>query len=72
MEFQESEQSGGALEVTLEGKRLTCPICGHDTFDKRGTLLNSRAGEFFGLAWADDKATNYICSKCGHILWFRV
>jgi hypothetical protein len=29
-----------------------------------------RGGELFGLAWADQRATNYICTNCGYVFWF--
>jgi hypothetical protein len=45
-------------------------VSGSDTYRERGSLLNSRGGEFFGVAWADSKAT--ICTNCGYIYWFLI
>jgi hypothetical protein len=72
MEFQEIKQDDGSIKVTLNAKPLTCVVCGNKHFHERGSLLNSRGGEFFGFAWADDKATNFISTNCGHILWFLI
>jgi hypothetical protein len=59
-------------EVFLEvaGKNRTCPVCGHDKFWTRKTLLNTRGMTWMGLDWANAEATNFVCAKCSHILWF--
>ena len=62
-----SEQ-GTRLEV--EGKSIPCPICGHDRFWTRKTLMNTRGASFFDLDWANASAVNYVCNRCGHVLWF--
>ena len=63
----ESEE-GTTLEV--EGKTVPCPICGHDRFWTRKTLMDTRGASFFGVDWANPSAVNYICNRCGHVLWF--
>ena len=59
-----------AKKVSMWGKSLSCPICHHDKFWQRDTLLNSRVATFFKFDWANKSAQNYICDQCGHILWF--
>ena len=72
MELQEIKQDDGSIEVTLDGAALTCLVCHNARFRERSSLLNSRGSEFFGFAWADGQATNFICTKCGYIFWFLV
>jgi hypothetical protein len=57
--------------VTFDGKTLTCVVCGGNRFDARDSILNSRGSELFGLGWTDEKATNFACTRCGYIFWFR-
>jgi DNA-directed RNA polymerase subunit RPC12/RpoP len=63
-----AEKEGQSLEVG--GREVPCPVCGHDRFWKRKSLMNTRGATFFGLDWADQAATNYVCGECGHVLWF--
>lgn len=70
MSVQETKLEDGSISVTVAGKPLICAACGNDRYRERGSLLNSRGGELFGFAWADQKATNFICTKCGYIFWF--
>jgi len=70
MDLEEIKQDDGTLQVTLGGKPLICLVCGNNSYQERESLLNSRGAEFFGFAWADEKATNYICARCGYIFWF--
>ena len=72
MDLQEIKLDDGAIEVTLGGKPLTCVVCGNGRYHERGSLLNTRGGEFFGFAWADEKATNFVCTKCGYVFWFLI
>ena len=32
--------------------------------------MNTSAMTFFGFDWADKKADNYICDRCGYVMWF--
>ena len=59
-----------AKEYEVLGNRLTCPVCGHGRFSLRRSLLNTRALTFLDLDWANRRATNFVCERCGHILWF--
>ena len=72
MNIRETQHSDGTIEVTVGDKGLTCLVCGNNRFDERKSLLNTRAGELFNVAWLDAKATNFICTKCGYIFWFMV
>ena len=72
MNITETKQVDGSIAVMLDARPLTCLVCGHNRFHERSSLLNSRGGEFFGVAWADTKATNFICTNCGYIHWFLV
>jgi hypothetical protein len=70
MEFHEHAQADGTIEVSAEGKPLTCVVCGSSRFCERNYLLNTRGATFFNFDWANSEATNYVCSKCGYVFWF--
>jgi len=57
-------------QYNIAGKKLDCPICNHDRFTIRHALLNTRATTFLGFDFLNKKADNYVCQKCGHIMWF--
>jgi len=59
-----------AVEVNRAGKKLVCPVCNHDRFWQRETLMNTRGASFFNLDWANKKATNHVCDSCGYVFWF--
>jgi len=54
----------------VQGHPLKCPICGYDRFWTRRTLMNTPGMTFLGVEWANKQAENYVCNRCGHILWF--
>ncbi|GAE86974.1 hypothetical protein [Acetivibrio straminisolvens] len=56
--------------LKLNGYEVVCPICKGKKFSKRNTLLNTRGMTFLKLDWLNESAINYICNKCGYILWF--
>ena len=58
-------------EVVIEGNKLSCPVCHHDQFWRRTTLLNTRGLTFMDWDWANKNAQNYVCSKCGFMYWFH-
>ena len=72
MALQETQLEDGSIAVTVDARRLLGTDCGNDRYRERGSLLNSRSGELFGIAWADQKATNLICTHCGYIHWFLI
>jgi len=62
----------GSINLTVDARSRVCVACGNDRYRERGSLLNSRSSELFGFAWADQKATNFIRTKCGYIHWFLI
>lgn len=57
-------------ERVVAGHTLRCPVCAHDRFWKRRTLMNTPGLTFFGVEWANRQAENFVCDRCGHVLWF--
>ena len=58
------------MEREVKGYKLSCPVCGHNKFWTRQTLMNTRGLTFFNLDWANQSADNYICDNCGYVMWF--
>jgi hypothetical protein len=54
----------------VAGVILKCPICENNEFWTRKTLMNTPGLTFLSLDWANRNADNYVCSSCGHVLWF--
>jgi len=73
-ESYKSNQTKNAKEEAkpqiVNGFSLECPICKHDKFWKRKTIMNTPAVTFFGVEWANKEALNYVCNRCGYIYWF--
>lgn len=65
------KNSKEAKELTVQGKKIVCPLCGHDKFWTRTTLLNTRGVSFFNFDWLNKEATNKVCERCRHMLWFH-
>jgi len=59
-----------ASNQVVEGKALTCTHCGHDRFWTRSTLMNTKGASFLGFDWANKAAKNFVCDRCGLVLWF--
>ena len=59
-----------AAECRVQGHPLKCPVCGSGKFWTRRTLMNTPGMTFLGVEWANKQADNYVCNRCGHILWF--
>jgi DNA-directed RNA polymerase subunit RPC12/RpoP len=57
-------------ELVVEGRVIPCPICGHDRFRTRKTVMASAGLAIFDMEWAGTEAINYVCHRCGHVLWF--
>lgn len=66
----ESLATEEATGRTVDGHELRCPVCGHDEFWKRKTLMNTPGLTLLGVEWANKEAENYVCDSCGHVLWF--
>jgi ribosomal protein S27AE len=60
-----------AEELIIENRKINCPLCGHDQFWTRRTLLNTRGASFFSFDWLNRDAVNKVCDNCGHMLWFH-
>lgn len=56
--------------LVVEDRAVPCPVCGHDRYWTRETLISGRVAAFFDVEWAGDAALNYVCARCGHVLWF--
>lgn len=54
----------------VAGVILECPVCQNSEFWTRKTLMNTPGLTFLNLEWANKLSTNYVCSNCGHVLWF--
>ena len=57
-------------EFTVDGKKITCPVCEHDRFWTRRTLMNTRGASFLSFDWLNLDALNKICNNCGYVFWF--
>ena len=57
-------------EYEVKGHNLVCPVCNHNRFWTRKTLMNTPGATFFGFDWINKEADNYICENCGHVMWF--
>jgi DNA-directed RNA polymerase subunit RPC12/RpoP len=64
----QARQDGTTLVV--EGNAVACPICRHDRFRMKNTLMESRGMAILDVEWAAPSAETYICTRCGHVLWF--
>ena len=62
--------SEGGEKYTINDKELICPFCQNKNFFTRESLLNTTFMTFFRLDWANKTADNYICDKCGYVMWF--
>ncbi|HEY1064687.1 MAG TPA: hypothetical protein VGE52_01195 [Pirellulales bacterium] len=76
--------SGSATRLSSDQQRLLeaegflivasriqcCPLCGHDRFERRATLLESRAATALGVEWLSRGAQACVCRRCKHVLWF--
>ena len=56
-------------EITLAGAKLTCKHCGHDRFNSRNALLNTKVLTFFETDWLANSAEVFVCARCGFLHW---
>jgi len=52
------------------GQRLQCPVCSGREFSQREYAVRTIEDEMFRQPWAVDEIKAYVCTGCGHILWF--
>jgi hypothetical protein len=64
--FSKSEPTN----VAINGQRLQCQVCHHDTFWGRDVQLHTAVATFFDLEWTNPSARCYVCASCGYIHWF--
>jgi hypothetical protein len=57
-------------ELVVDGRVIPCPICGHDRYRTRYSVMGKRSLALFDMEWAGSEALNYVCNRCGHVLWF--
>jgi hypothetical protein len=55
---------------SINGKEISCSLCGERHFRHKAVLMNSSIATFLGFDWANRQASALACSECGHILWF--
>jgi hypothetical protein len=56
-------------EILLGGVKLTCKHCGHDRFNSRNALLNTKVLTFFETDWLANTAEVFVCARCGFLHW---
>jgi UDP-2,3-diacylglucosamine pyrophosphatase LpxH len=64
------QEARGQKYKSDAGIEITCLHCGHDHFQRRKALLNTRGMTFFDLEWLNQSATTLMCVQCGLIHWF--
>ena len=60
----------GAKQVTVQGAKLACQVCGCDRFFLTKGQLNTAMASFFGVDWTNPTAACYVCDQCGFVHWF--
>ena len=66
------EQEKVISKQKVAGNILECPVCGFGEFWTRQAKVNTPRHHLLQLDKNKEIATNYICSSCGHVLWFVV
>jgi DNA-directed RNA polymerase subunit M/transcription elongation factor TFIIS len=66
----ESLEKEGVSPRSVDGHDLTCPVCKHDKFWTRKTLMNTPGMTFWGIEWANREGENFVCDSCGYVMWF--
>ena len=56
-------------EIVLGGVKLMCKHCGHDRFNTRNALLNTKVLTFFETDWLANTAEVFVCARCGFLHW---
>jgi len=59
-----------ARTYEIAGRPVTCTHCENGSFFKRQSAPNGRRLAFFDEAWQNGGADNYICARCGYLMWF--
>lgn len=56
--------------AVVQGKRLSCPVCGHDAAVPKKYLAAGRWAQMLDFEWAGEKAVMVICAQCSFIRHF--
>ena len=61
-----------ATPVEVDGQKLKCLMCGHETFHKRRSHIDTALVTSMNPEWLDRQAYCLLCDRCGFIHWFLV
>jgi predicted nucleic-acid-binding Zn-ribbon protein len=67
---EEEIETSAAQRFAAAGSAIQCAHCGHDRFESRAMLLNTRGLTFLKLDWLNQSATVLTCANCGQIQLF--
>jgi len=67
---EDAEQAGEASRFEAGGRTVVCTHCGHDLFESKDILLNTRGLTFFNLDWLNRSAMALLCANCGLVQIF--
>lgn len=68
--FKEAGKNLGEGQFAVGGKKVGCPICDGQVFDRSSAQLNTSVATFLNFDWANKTADNLVCLNCGYVLWF--
>ena len=66
----EGEPAPEASRFDAGGRTVVCTHCGHDLFESKEILLNTRGLTFFKLDWLNRSAMALVCANCGLVQLF--
>lgn len=58
------------VPLVVEGYPVACPVCRHDRFRTRRTVMETRTQAIWDMDWSSPTAENYICLRCGYVMLF--
>lgn len=58
------------MQFKAGDKKVICPCCQHDNFEKDYRQLNTQGATLFNLDWMNRDALILVCDNCSHIAWF--
>ncbi|MBN9692015.1 MAG: hypothetical protein J0M24_17370 [Verrucomicrobia bacterium] len=59
-----------ATPVEVDGHKLKCLMCSHETFHKRRSHIDTALVTSMNPEWQDRQAYCLLCDHCGFIHWF--
>lgn len=54
----------------VDGHDLKCLMCGHESFHKRKTHVDTALISAMNPEWSDSQCYCLVCDKCGFMHWF--